>query len=230
MGRALARGPAPARSRHRQPGGNSPATGSGPTNRQRRERRLVISIAIAAVALVLVTGGLIGSLTSQRIADPTSPRIGIPTTAPARSTPPTSSPGPSSSTEPGAATGQGDPVLSSLAPSRGVPGQSVVISGANLLSADGQIVAHFGGQVAATECPAASSCTVTVPTAPGLPASIPVTISTSSGTSNPLTFDYRPALAATTARTPCRRAHPAHRSACAAPTGPRSRSQPGDQH
>jgi hypothetical protein len=194
---------------------------------------LVLAVTVVAVALVLVTGGLIGSFTSRRTAEPTPPTIGDPTTvpaaaAPAGTDPASTTPSTNPSTNPGPAADPAEPVLSSLSPSTGVPGESVVVSGANFLSADGQIVARFGGQVAFTDCPAASSCTVTVPTAPG-PASLPVTITTSAGTSNPLTFDYGAAPTTATPRS-CRRAHPAERSKCTAPTGGRSRSHPGAGH
>jgi hypothetical protein len=66
----------------------------------------------------------------------------------------------------------------------------VVISGTNLISPDGEILARFGGQPAQTRCPVRTSCTVTVPV--GSPASsVPVTVTTAAGTSNTLAFSYR---------------------------------------
>ena len=88
------------------------------------------------------------------------------------------------------ATGGGPPVLSALSPSTGAAGQSVVVSGANFISADGVIQARFGGQLAPTACPVQTSCTVTVPTMTGSPTSVPVTITTNGGTSNALTFTF----------------------------------------
>jgi hypothetical protein len=218
--------------------GRPPRPGSRPGDRHRRDRRLVISIGVVAVALVLVTAGLIGSLTSHRTPDPTSSATGAstpataPAIAPTTTTPATTSPStpstPSTTTEPAAPTGAAAPVLSSLAPASGVPGQSVAVSGANLLSASGQIVARFGGQVAPTACPTPSTCTVTVPSPTGPPTSIPVTITTSSGTSNPLTFDYG-SVTPTTAPRSCGRSH-GGRSGCGAHGGPRSHAESGPNH
>jgi hypothetical protein len=80
-------------------------------------------------------------------------------------------------------------VISSLAPSSGAPGQAVQVTGANLMSSNGQIVASLGGQTAPTSCPSQTTCTVTVPasTASG---PVPLTITTASGVSNVLTFTY----------------------------------------
>jgi len=80
-------------------------------------------------------------------------------------------------------------VLSSLSPASGGAGQSVTISGTNFLSSTGQIVAQFEGQSAPTSCPDATTCTVTVPTLAGQ-GDVPVTLTTSSGTSNALIFRY----------------------------------------
>jgi hypothetical protein len=83
------------------------------------------------------------------------------------------------------------PVISSLSPASGAPGQSVQISGANFMSSSGQILAKFNGQVAPTSCPEPSTCTVTVPTLAGSPSSVKVTITTASGTSNAESFSYQ---------------------------------------
>jgi hypothetical protein len=206
-----------------------------PVDRHRKDRRLVISIGVVAVALVLVTAGLIGSLASHGTTDPTSSATAgpaptrAPTTTPSTIPPPSTTPTPSTAAGATAPTGAAAPVLSSLAPATGMPGQSVVVSGANLLSADGQIVARFGGQVASTDCPAPSTCTVTVPSATGPPASTPVTITTSSGTSNPLTFDYG-SVAPTSAPGPCGRPHHGGRSGCGGPAGTRSHGPSGPHH
>jgi hypothetical protein len=58
------------------------------------------------------------------------------------------------------------------------------------MSGNGQIVAEFAGQVAPTACATPTSCTITVPANSGGPSSVPVTITTGSGTSNALTFTY----------------------------------------
>ena len=84
----------------------------------------------------------------------------------------------------------GPPVISALSPSTATAGQAVQIAGSNFLSSNGQIVATFNGQVAATTCPTQNTCNVTVPPSVGLP-SAQVTINTASGTSNAMTFTYR---------------------------------------
>ncbi len=94
-----------------------------------------------------------------------------------------------SSTTPVSATPGGPPVISSLTPSSGSAGQGIEVAGANFLSPTGQIEATFNGQVAATSCPAQNTCTVTVPPMSGS-SSAQVTITTASGTSNPVTFTY----------------------------------------
>jgi hypothetical protein len=81
------------------------------------------------------------------------------------------------------------PVLSSLNPSTASAGQSVVISGTHFVSSNGTIVAQFDGQAAPTDCPQSTSCTVTVPA--GSSATARVTVTTSAGTSNALTFTYQ---------------------------------------
>ncbi len=74
-------------------------------------------------------------------------------------------------------------------PASGMAGQAIGVSGANFLSANGQIVATFNGQVAPTSCPSPTTCSVTVP--PLTQASVAlVTITTSSGTSNAVHFTY----------------------------------------
>ena len=82
----------------------------------------------------------------------------------------------------------GPPVISGLSPASGSPGQSVMVSGANFLSTNGQIVATFNGQVAPTDCPAQNSCTVTVPSSNA--PSAQVVITTPGGASNGETFTY----------------------------------------
>jgi len=81
------------------------------------------------------------------------------------------------------------PVISSITPSSGSAGERIQITGANLLSSNGQIVATFNGQAAPTSCPAQNTCTVTVPPQSGS-SSAQVSITTASGTSNAVTFTY----------------------------------------
>lgn len=80
-------------------------------------------------------------------------------------------------------------MIAALTPANGVAGQGIEIAGANFLSSSGQIVATFNGHVVPTSCPAQSTCTVTVPTLPGVN-SAQVVITTSAGPSNPATFTY----------------------------------------
>jgi hypothetical protein len=94
------------------------------------------------------------------------------------------------STLPSLGTPGGAPVIASLNPSSGNPGQTLQVSGSNFLSSDGQIVATFAGQVAPTSCPTQTTCTVTVPSGPPAAGAVPVTITTSGGTSNTVTFTY----------------------------------------
>lgn len=84
----------------------------------------------------------------------------------------------------------GPPVISALTPSSAAAGQALQVAGSNFLSTNGQIVATFNGQVAPTNCPTQNSCNVTVPPSAGLTA-VSVTINTSGGASNAMTFTYR---------------------------------------
>jgi hypothetical protein len=102
-----------------------------------------------------------------------------PVTAQAPTTTPAPVPNPAS----------GVPVITSLAPASGSPGQQIVVVGNNFLSSSGQIVGAFNGQAAPTSCPTQGTCTLTVPAPPGGPAA-QVTITTSTGTSNAVTFTY----------------------------------------
>jgi hypothetical protein len=98
------------------------------------------------------------------------------------------SPSTTTSTAPPATPG-GPPVIASLSPASGTAGQGIQVAGSNFLSSSGEIVASFNGEVAPTECPAANTCTVTVPPMSGS-SSAQVTITTASGTSNAVTFNY----------------------------------------
>ncbi len=102
---------------------------------------------------------------------------------------PATTPAPAPTT-PGVAVAGAAPVLSSITPATGGPGQTVVISGSGLMSADGQIVATFGGQVAPTSCPSPNTCLATVPDIAGAPPTVPVKLSTAGGTSNAMSFAY----------------------------------------
>ncbi len=85
----------------------------------------------------------------------------------------------------------GPPALSKLAPASGQAGQTVTVTGSNFLSSSGQINARVGGAIAPVACPDQTTCTVVVPPDPAPTPSTPVTITTDSGTSNPLVFTYK---------------------------------------
>jgi len=165
---------------------------------RRREMRLVTAVIVGILVLILVTVSLVvfevilgGSRTVPRsvtIRTTTArPALASPsihsTSAPPSTTPP-------ASTAPTSSIGGSDPVLSSLTPSSGAAGQSVVISGANFLSNNGGIIARFGGQASPTRCSDQTSCSVTVPVLAGSPSAVPVTVTTVVGTSNALNFTY----------------------------------------
>ena len=84
----------------------------------------------------------------------------------------------------------GAPVISALTPAQGSVGQVVVITGSNLVSADGQVLAHFGSVVAPTSCQSATSCSATVPSPSTPTPRVQVTVTTADGTSNALPFTY----------------------------------------
>lgn len=85
----------------------------------------------------------------------------------------------------------GGPTITSVSPSQGSPGQTVTITGTNLFSGSGQVLAYFGGVVAPTACPSESSCTATVPPAPAGSNRVDVTVTTDAGSSNGVPFTYQ---------------------------------------
>ncbi len=181
-----------------------------PTRRRRlgraAEAGILAGVVLAAVlVVVLSTGGRSTTSSTRSVARARpGPQVTLltppaaPTSIPASPSPPPPQPVPSTTTAPVASapvttappTPGGAPQISSLSPSQGAAGQTVVISGTNLISADGQILARFNGSATQTRCPTQTSCTVTVPDM-GSPASgVPVTVTTAAGTSNALTFQY----------------------------------------
>ena len=82
------------------------------------------------------------------------------------------------------------PTIAGLSPSSAGAGQSVVISGSGFYSPNGQVIAYFGGTSTGTTCGSTTACTVTVPNLGTAPTTVPVTITTTSGTSNTVTFHY----------------------------------------
>lgn len=153
---------------------------------------LLVVIAAVALAVSLSSGGSSpGSVAGGHTATTTVRGTG---NRPAGGPGATSSRGPApqstTSTLPSLGTPGGAPVISSVSPSSGSSGQTLQVAGSNFLSSDGQIVATFAGQVAPTSCPSQTMCTVTVPPSSAPPGPVPVTITTSAGTSNTVTFTY----------------------------------------
>jgi hypothetical protein len=107
-----------------------------------------------------------------------------PKSVPVSTTPPTSAPATAAPSPTGA------PRLASMSPSSGAAGQTIVIDGSGLFSSNGEVVAYFGGTQAGTSCTSQTSCTVTVPDLGSGPSTVPVTVVTAAGRSNPLTFSY----------------------------------------
>ncbi len=142
------------------------------------------------------TSGTTGAASSTTAPSTTAPSTAAPsTTAPSATAPSTSA----SSTSARATTAPsttvapaslGAPRLSSASPSSGRAGQVVVVDGSGLYSSSGNVVAYFGGASARTRCSSQSSCTVTVPDLGSRPSAIPLTIRTTQGRSNALTFAY----------------------------------------
>ena len=127
------------------------------------------------------TAGATGVAPATTVPPTTVPPTTVPpTTVPATTVPPTTVPTASA----------GVPKLSSASPSAGAAGQTVVISGSGLYSSTGQVVAYFGGSSAPTSCSSQTSCTVTVPDLGTSPSTVPLTIVTTQGRSNALTFAY----------------------------------------
>ncbi|MGC8626066.1 MAG: IPT/TIG domain-containing protein [Acidimicrobiales bacterium] len=69
----------------------------------------------------------------------------------------------------------------------------MTLTGRGLFSANGHISVTFGPALAPVACPSETTCHVQVPSQrlPGSLRSVPVSIETQSGTSNPVTFTYR---------------------------------------
>ena len=65
----------------------------------------------------------------------------------------------------------------------------VTLTGTDLFSSNGLITVIFGGIEAGVSCSTTTSCQVTVPNRP-TPGPVPVTITTTGGTSRPVTFTY----------------------------------------
>lgn len=185
--------------------------------RRDRDRILRRTVATVSVVLVAVLAALVGSqltkdsgtggrgATAPPSAGVTSPAgsPGAPTTTrvpptttrvpPATTTPTTAAPTttvPSTTTTVPAAAPGGAPVLAALDPPVGTPGQSVVVTGSGFMSQSGHITAEVGGVTAWVSCPDQTTCILTMPPTAATTPGAPVVITTDSGTSNPLTFQY----------------------------------------
>lgn len=90
-----------------------------------------------------------------------------------------------------AAAAGGHPVLSSVLPAAGGPGQAVVVRGLDLVSSNGIVLARVDGRPTRTDCTTRDSCDVTIPALGGPPRVVALTITTTGGTSNVLRFGYR---------------------------------------
>ena len=145
---------------------------------RRRQRRwigalwtlAVLVVALAAVTAAVTVGRLHHSGRSSAATGPTSSSTSGSTTTPL-------------------ATGNGLQITS-ISPPQGSVGQTVVITGTNLVSPDGQVLAHFGDQVAPTSCSSATTCTAVVPSPSAGAPRVQVTITTQTGSSNGLWFTY----------------------------------------
>lgn len=109
------------------------------------------------------------------------------TTAPPRTTVTTAAPAPPPLPR---ATSPAAPQLSAISPDGGGPGQLVTITGANLISSNGIVVASFNGELTRTVCPVTTACSVVVPNLGPAPGRAVVVVTTAQGTSNGLAFSY----------------------------------------
>jgi IPT/TIG domain len=172
---------------------------------------LLVTFLTFIAAVAVVTLSLTGTPGYEQAAVPKAfplipePPTAPPPTAPSATTPPgaTDVPGrpaisstsaattghsPTPVSTAAAATGDG-PVLTSISPSVGSAGQTVTILGSHLISSDGHISVTFGAAPAITSCPTQAACRVVVPVPQGN-ITVPVTLTTQSGTSNTLAFRY----------------------------------------
>ena len=143
--------------------------------RDRRNRRLW-TVGLTTLAALVV--GL-AAYTIHRAVEPSS--------STRTSTPAAGRSGPAAASSTSTTASPNGPTIVSLTPSSGSAGQRVQISGSKLFSSDGQVLAHFGGQVAPTSCSSQTSCTAVAPAGTGR---VQVTVTTAAGTSNPVWFSY----------------------------------------
>jgi hypothetical protein len=148
----------------------------------RRRRRLWTAGLWTLAGVVAVLAAVTVAVRVARVPAPSPGTTARSTTTSTTSTPPGSL-APASGTNP--------PIISAIMPATGPAGQRVVISGTNFLSANGQIVASFGGAAAPTSCSSSTSCAATAPAQPATSGQVQVTITTATGTSNGEWFTYQ---------------------------------------
>ena len=181
------------------------------------EKALRAGVAVTAALLVAVGMALVGVvLTNGSLAKPGIRAAAPPIRArlrPSSASRPADHPGPATTgseraggapagSQPaqqpgGPALASGAPQLDAVTPDAGVAGQKVTVTGDGLFSTDGQVQALVDGQDAPTDCPAQTTCQVTIPDLGGGTGSVPLTVSTAAGASNALTFSYGGAPAPT---------------------------------
>lgn len=82
------------------------------------------------------------------------------------------------------------PVLTALTPQTAIAGQIITLTGTALISPGRATSAMFGATPAIVICLSQTSCQATVPLGPAPGSAVPVTVTTATGTSNALTFEY----------------------------------------
>jgi hypothetical protein len=188
--------------------GRSPGGRDGPA-RALRWATLLAGAAVGAVIVALVSvGGARNHMASTASGVRGGPRPGrgatpykapsktppsVVTTVPA-SLPSTTTTAPPATTTTTAPPSTGSaPAISRLSPATGRAGTKVTLTGANFYSASGMITVRFGATEAGVRCPSRSRCVVTVPREAGARrrGPVPVTVTTTGGTSQPASFAYR---------------------------------------
>jgi hypothetical protein len=170
-----------------------------PESRSLGLRRLLAGVAAVAVVAIILGAADLAVIVSHHQSGAPRASGSAPASSPATSTtrPPgagststtTTAAAPSSTTA--ASAGAGSPHLSSVTPGHGAAGRVVTVHGSNLYSpSTGVVLARVDGMPAPTECPSQSTCQVTIPQLPSHPRTAYLSITTQSGTSNPLTFRY----------------------------------------
>lgn len=157
----------------------------------------LLLVAVAGLVVVEVRPGWVSALRNARPAPPPPnplAALGGPAAAARSAGHPgggATTTGGSPPTSPAAASGPGAPVLVALDPPTVGPGQVLRLRGDHLYSSTGRIEVTVAGRQAAVRCPSEHSCLVTVPPLGGRPRAAPLTLRTSGGRSNTVSFGYR---------------------------------------